>query len=114
MFNDLGDIIQYTLQANNGSRSWILQKYIENPLIVENRKFDIRVWVLVTNLNPLTIWFWEKPYIRFPAADYNPKNIKDRFIHLTNNSVAKNAKHMKIVGDGNMWFSEQLQDHLKE
>lgn len=92
--------------------NWIAQKYIENPLIVNNRKFDLRIWVLVTCVNPLTIWFWDKPYVRFPAADYTDTNLNDRFIHLTNNSVAKNAKQLEIVGDGNMWFIEQLQDHL--
>jgi tubulin monoglycylase TTLL3/8 len=69
--------------------------------------------VLVTDLNPLTIWFWNKPYLRFPAADYNDENLHDRFIHLTNNSVVKNSKHLEIVGDGNMWYIEQLKDHLK-
>lgn len=72
---------------------WVAQKYMENPMIIHGRKFDIRQWVLVTSWNPLTIWFWNKPYIRFPAADYDPNNLNDRFVHLTNNSVAKYAKN---------------------
>ena len=109
VFSNLDEIEEYT---KGKDRNWIVQKYIENPLIVNSRKFDLRIWVLVTDLNPLTIWFWDKPYCRFPAADYNPDNLMDRFIHLTNNSVAKYAKEVSVVGEGNMWFVEQLQEYL--
>lgn len=83
-------------------------------MIVKGRKFDIRIWVLVTDWNPLTIWVWEKPYIRFPAADYDPNNLNDRFIHLTNNSVAKHLKNAEKIGGCNMWDSETFVEYLKE
>jgi tubulin monoglycylase TTLL3/8 len=37
---------------------FIAQKYIENTMIVKNRKFDIRQWVLVSDWNPLTVWLY--------------------------------------------------------
>jgi len=66
----------------------VVQKYIENPLIIEKKKFDIRQWVLVTDWNPLTVWVYEECYIRMAAKDYNP-NSTSRYSHLTNNCVVK-------------------------
>lgn len=29
--------------------SFIIQKYIEKPMLIEGKKFDIRVWALLTH-----------------------------------------------------------------
>ena len=52
---------------------WVVQKYIERPLIIIGKKFDMRVWVLVTSVEPLKVWMWTKPYLRFTSEDYNDK-----------------------------------------
>ncbi len=35
------------------SNEFIIQKYISKPLLVENKKFDLRLYVLIKNLDPL-------------------------------------------------------------
>ena len=73
----------------SGLTIWVVQKYIERPLIILGKKFDIRQWVVITSVNPLTIWTWKTPYLRFTSQDYNPNNARNKFSNLTNASVSK-------------------------
>lgn len=92
----------------------MVQKYIENPLLILNRKFDLRVWVVVESWNPMRVFLYKTCYLRFGAHDYNPSNTVNLYSHLTNNSVVKNAverkddKRAQNKIPGHMWSLAQL------
>lgn len=44
------------------SNSFVIQKYMEKPLLFSGRKFDIRMWVLVTH--ELKIYLFKEGYLR--------------------------------------------------
>jgi tubulin monoglycylase TTLL3/8 len=109
--NNLSEILHF-LKSN--SSLYMAQKYIENPMIILGRKFDIRQWILVTDLDPLTIWMYDTPYLRFGAEDYKLEEFSNLYSHLTNNSVVKysmNFENNKI--QGNMWEIESFAEYLK-
>eukprot|EP00747_Dinoflagellata_sp_TGD_P165238 gnl/TRDRNA2_/TRDRNA2_186258_c0_seq1.p1 gnl/TRDRNA2_/TRDRNA2_186258_c0~~gnl/TRDRNA2_/TRDRNA2_186258_c0_seq1.p1 ORF type:complete len:824 (-),score=179.33 gnl/TRDRNA2_/TRDRNA2_186258_c0_seq1:59-2530(-) len=91
---------------------WIAQKYIEDPMIVRAKKFDIRQWVVVTRWNPLAAWFYEDCYCRFSFADYDPSKLKNKYAHLTNNSISKKADGFEEECDDTMWSSDEFAEHL--
>jgi tubulin monoglycylase TTLL3/8 len=84
--------------------------------LVKKKKFDLRQWVLVTDWNPLTIWVYEEPYVRFAASDFSLNNIGNKYAHLSNNTVNKYAVGVDSTYDipGNMWSLDELTAHLKE
>ena len=74
-FNNLTKILDFVFQKKI---PYVCQKYIENPLIIKRKKFDIRQWVLVTDWSPLTVWFYEICYVRFGADEYDPNDLSNR------------------------------------
>lgn len=86
MLNKYNEILDYIKRSKG--RNWVVQKYIERPLIINRKKFDIRQWVLVTDWNPLIVYIYNECYIRFAAMEYDTKN-RSKFAHLTNNVITK-------------------------
>ena len=105
--------IEQSLSATNDT-GLVVQKYIENPLIINKRKFDIRQWVLVTSLNPLVIWMWKEPYLRFGAEDYIMDDLNNIYSHLTNNSIAKHSTQYKKDKkfDEDMWTCSDFENYI--
>lgn len=98
--------INEAIYSGTNLKARIIQKYIENPLIIKNpnfkllnkKKFDIRQWVLVKSFNPLKVYMFSSCYLRICCSEFNFDNIKDPFSHLTNFSLNKAAYQAKKQG----------------
>lgn len=80
-------------QVVNKKNGYIMSRYIHNPHLIDGFKYDLRIYVLVTCYDPLKVYMFKEGLVRFATEKYstNPKNLKKRFIHLTNYSVNKKA-----------------------
>mmetsp|Transcript_104789 Transcript_104789/g.144939 ORF Transcript_104789/g.144939 Transcript_104789/m.144939 type:complete len:172 (+) Transcript_104789:622-1137(+) len=69
----------------------IMQRYIKNPLLIKGYKFDLRIYVLLTSVNPLEAFIYREGFGRFSTQPYtlNPNNKANKYIHLTNVSINK-------------------------
>jgi len=80
---NLNVILKKMRDKPNGSL-WVVQKYIEKPLLIAGRKFDIRVWALVTGKREL--FYYKLGYVRTSSFEYDLEG-SDTYIHLTNNCL---------------------------
>ncbi|XP_018580241.1 tubulin glycylase 3A-like, partial [Anoplophora glabripennis] len=110
--------LQYVLKTirANPNKRYIIQKYIERPLLIHNTKFDIRQWFLIGGTVPLTIWMYKRCYIRFSSQTYNLRKLHES-IHLTNNAVQsryREANRDIALPSYNMWDSVQFKNYLSD
>ena len=76
--------------------SCIVSEYIKNPLLINGLKFDLRIYVLLTSVDPLRIYVFNEGLARFATELYDQKICKEnRFVFLTNYSV--NKKNERFV-----------------
>lgn len=100
----------------------IVQNYVHNPLLLENRKFDFRMYMLVGSTNPLMA-FYHDGFMRVALFEYNPDS-DDKQVLLTN--LALNKEIHDKVKEGELyegmdeealrhkqqWDFERLQTYL--
>ncbi|XP_063500236.1 tubulin polyglutamylase TTLL5 isoform X28 [Symphalangus syndactylus] len=100
----------------------LVSRYINNPLLIDDFKFDVRLYVLVTSYDPLVIYLYEEGLARFATVRYDQgaKNIRNQFMHLTNYSVNKKSEDYVSCDDpevedyGNKWSMSAMLRYLKQ
>ena len=87
----------------------IVQKYLDNPLLYKNRKFDIRCFVLLdSNFN---LYFCKEGHLKGSSELYNLNN-SNKFIHITNYSLQKNSNKFELYEIGNEMSYKDFKNYL--
>ena len=71
--------------------SYIVSRYIDNPLLVCGKKFDLRLYVLVTSYRPLRAYIHKHGFARFCTVEYSNDDLDNAYVHLTNVAIQKHG-----------------------
>mmetsp|Transcript_52011 Transcript_52011/g.71383 ORF Transcript_52011/g.71383 Transcript_52011/m.71383 type:complete len:177 (-) Transcript_52011:1458-1988(-) len=89
-----------------------------NPLLIRGTKWDMRIYVLVTNLRPLKLWLYREGIVRFSSERYDLKSVGNIYSHLTNSSINKGAPNMirgsGAYGNGLKWSFDQMRSYFRD
>eukprot|EP00164_Ancoracysta_twista_P003704 GFYU01004969.1.p1 GENE.GFYU01004969.1~~GFYU01004969.1.p1 ORF type:complete len:628 (-),score=83.50 GFYU01004969.1:675-2558(-) len=108
LIRDLGDL--------HYDQQYVVQKYVSNPMLIADFKWDLRIYVLVTSFHPLTVYLYKDGLVRFGTQKYDTSTLTNMFSHLTNSSVNKNSPtfhtEKDTIGAGCKWTYEQLRQYF--
>jgi len=98
-----------------------VQEYIDRPFLIKGLKFDLRLYVLLTSIDPVRLYIYEDGLVRFATAPYSnsEENMENNFMHLTNFSVNKNNQEFiynENPGEyeGHKWNLKTLWKYFEE
>lgn len=106
--------------ASSGKEAYVISLYIDNPLLIGGKKFDLRLYVLVTTYRPLKCYMcvgciaasgvrppytrhqsslfgltprYKLGFCRFCTVKYTPSTseLDNMFVHLTNVAIQKHG-----------------------
>ena len=100
---------------------YLISEYLKNPHLIYGRKYDFRLYILVTGLKPLRIYLNKEGLIRIATNNYSLslESIKDNFTHLTNTGInVRNKKYHYAENSSdelaNKWNFATYKKYLKK
>jgi tubulin polyglutamylase TTLL6/13 len=99
---------------------YVVQRYMHKPYLIDDLKFDLRIFVLLVGVNPLRAFIYKEGMARFAVEQYcspNIGNLKNLYMHLTNYAINKDHEDYE-EGDGSNTghkrYMSYIFDHLDE
>eukprot|EP01064_Diplonema_japonicum_P024360 TRINITY_DN3490_c1_g1_i2.p1 TRINITY_DN3490_c1_g1~~TRINITY_DN3490_c1_g1_i2.p1 ORF type:complete len:341 (+),score=55.12 TRINITY_DN3490_c1_g1_i2:88-1110(+) len=98
----------------------LVQRYIEPPLLIQGKRFDVRVYVVVLSFSPLRVWMGKEGIVHLCADRYTSPSadgeVGPMSMHVTNHFINSKAKGYtsgsKDGSTGNNRSFENLNKHF--
>ena len=118
----LGHGIRIFLTLKDIPEEFLLTRYINPPHLINNKKYDFRIYILVTGLAPFRLYIYTEGLVRFASENYSTdiKDLKKSYRHLTNISLNKKNKDAFVIAndldteEGNRWSFKAYEEYCKK
>ena len=110
--NELKNLIKKSYDENEIPD--LLSRYLDKPHLINNKKYDLRIYVLVTSFSPLRFYIYYNGLVRFATEDYQRGNYDNVYIHITNYSINKNNLNYKSNQKNNKEIEELEEENEEE
>ncbi|XP_035685188.1 tubulin polyglutamylase TTLL11-like [Branchiostoma floridae] len=97
-------------------RPAVVQEYLTNPYLIDGYKFDLRIYVLLGNIEPLELYIGREGMARFCTVPYQSPsrmNLHESYMHLTNYSLNKYSDGFIHSEDGDIGSKRTLSSVLQ-
>lgn len=95
---------------------WMVQEYLENPHIMHERKYVLRLYVLISSIEPLRVYLYRQGFAKLASEPYDLDDLENPYVHLTNpdvNALNTEAEAPVVFIDLDRyraWYREQGHD----
>ncbi|CAG01732.1 unnamed protein product, partial [Tetraodon nigroviridis] len=89
---------------------YIVQQYIQNPLLLNGKKFDVRSYLLIACTCPFVVFF-RHGYVRLSCNLYDPRS-SDPSTHLTNQCMQKKNPLYSQLKEDTVWSMESFNTYV--
>ena len=89
---------------NLTKETYVISRYIDNPLLMGGKKFDMRLYVLVTSFRPLKVYLFKLGFCRFCTVRYDDsvREMDNLYVHLTNVAIQKHGGDYNNIHGGKL------------
>ncbi|XP_023391639.1 probable tubulin polyglutamylase TTLL1 isoform X5 [Pteropus vampyrus] len=121
LINKLSQIKKWSRDSKTSSfvsqstkEAYVISLYINNPLLIGGKKFDLRLYVLVSTYRPLRCYMYKLGFCRFCTVKYtrSTSELDNMFVHLTNVAIQKHGEDYNHI-HGGKWTVSNLRLYLE-
>ncbi len=90
---------------------YIAQRYLTEPLLLDGKKSELRIYWMIASLDPLRILMFDEGTVRMTTQDFSLDDLDNPLVHITNTYQQK--KHSGNQSEDDLkWTFADLQNYL--